>query len=114
MSQAAPIWATATSLSFASRLQKPRLLCRQAALSARLLLSTRFGRDTGPNDATDAAKAGLRKPGATSLRLATSRTAAPRRRAPMAADVVAAAADQSPERPGGGAGRPQPPGVAER
>ena len=40
---------------------------------ARLLLSTRFGRDTGPDVATDAAKAGLRKPGATSLRLAKSR-----------------------------------------
>src|ERR1039458_6884576 len=68
--QVAPIWATATPLSFALRLQKPRLL-RQAAPSARLLLSTRFGRDTGPDDATHAAKAGLRKPGATSLRLAT-------------------------------------------
>jgi hypothetical protein len=69
MSQAAPIWATATPLSFALRLQKPRLL-RQAAPLARLLVSTRFGRDTGPDVATDAAKAGLRKPGATSLRLA--------------------------------------------
>lgn len=59
MSQAAPIWATATPLSFALRLQKTRLL-RQAAPLARLLLSTRFGRDTGPDVATDAAKAGLR------------------------------------------------------
>src|ERR1035438_7622203 len=75
MSQAAPIWATATPLSFALRLQKPRLL-RQAAPLARLLLSTRFGRHTGPDVATDPAKAGLRKPGATSLRLATSGFAA--------------------------------------
>src|ERR1039458_6784587 len=89
--QAAPIWATATPLSFALRLQKPRLL-RQAAPLARLLLSTRFGRDTGPDVATDAAKAGLRKPGATSLRLAISRGRRPGESgAPLLAEPRAAA-----------------------